>query len=106
VHVQEAQEAQVRQQVLLDVQSAYLALQLARRTVETYHDGIVPRSEALLERTEQGYKLGASTILDLIDAQETYRTTITSYNSSIGDYRQAVAQLERAIGAPVPTMPR
>jgi cobalt-zinc-cadmium efflux system outer membrane protein len=106
VHVQEAQEAQVRQQVLLDVKSAYLALQLAQHTVETYQDGILPRSKSLLERTEQGYKLGASTILDLIDAQETYRTTITSYNSSIGDCHQALAQLERAIGAPIPTATR
>jgi cobalt-zinc-cadmium efflux system outer membrane protein len=101
VHAQEAQEAQVRLQVQSDVKSAYLALELAQRTVETYQDGIVPRSKSLLDRIEQGYKLGASTILDLIDAQETYRTTVNAYNNSLGDYRQALAQLERAVGKKV-----
>jgi outer membrane protein TolC len=101
VHVQEAQDLQIRHQVELDVQSAFLALDVTRRTVETYQNGIVPRSKSLLERIERGYKLGASSILDLIDAQSTYRITITSYNSAIGDYRQAIAQLERAVGAPL-----
>jgi len=101
VQAQEAQEAQVRLQVQSDVRSAYLALDLARRTVETYQDGIVPRSKSLLDRIERGYKLGASTILDLIDAQETYRTTVNSYNNALGDYRQAMYQVERAVGAPV-----
>jgi cobalt-zinc-cadmium efflux system outer membrane protein len=104
VHVQEAQELQVRNQVELDVQSAFFALDVTRRTAETYQSGLVPRSKSLLDRTEQGYKLGASTILDLIDAQTTYRTTITSYNSAIGDYRQALAQLERAVGIPLTTV--
>jgi cobalt-zinc-cadmium efflux system outer membrane protein len=102
VHVQEAQELQVRQQVQLDVQSAYLALTLAQRTVQSFQDGILPRAQSLLQRIEQGYALGASTILDLIDAQETVRTTVNSYNSAIGDYRQAIAQLERAVGGPLP----
>jgi cobalt-zinc-cadmium efflux system outer membrane protein len=101
VRVQEAQTEQVRQTVQLDVQSAYLAFQRAQQQVESFQDGILPRAESLLKRIEQGYALGANTILDLIDAQNTYRDTRNDYYSAIGDYRQAVVQLERAIGAPV-----
>ncbi len=100
VQVQRAQEQQTRQQVLLDVQSAYLALDVAARTVRSFEDGILPRAESLLKRIEQGYGLGANTVLDLIDAQETYRTTRNDYANAIGNYAQAEAQLERAIGAP------
>ena len=98
---QEAVQRQVRQSVGLDVQAAYNALNLAAQTVEAYRSGILPQSESLLQRVTQGYQLGASTILDLIDAQATLRTVRIAYYGAIGQYRQALAQVERATGAPI-----
>lgn len=98
---QEATQKQLRQSVQLDVQTAYDALSLAERSVEAYQSGILPQSESLLQRTEKGFTLGASTVLDLIDAQATLRTVRIAYYGAIGQYRQALAQLERAVGVPI-----
>ena len=57
VKTQEAQTQQVRQSVLLDDETAYLALTQAQKTVESFQGGILPRTESLLKRVEQGYAL-------------------------------------------------
>ncbi len=102
VKAQQAQATQIQQQVRADVQIAYDNLIRAQGTVEAFQAGILPRSASLLQRIQQGYTLGASTILDLIDAQNTYRSARNDYASALGDYRRALAQLERAIGGPLP----
>jgi cobalt-zinc-cadmium efflux system outer membrane protein len=104
VKAQEAQTEQVRQSVLLDDQTAYLSLIQAQKTLETFRSGILPRTESLLNKVEQGYALGASTILDLIDAQQTYRSVRNDYYAALGDYRRALAQIERAAGSPISTL--
>ena len=102
VKAQEAQTTQVQQQVRADVETAFYNLTRSQGTVAAFQDGILPRSASLLQRIQQGYALGASTILDLIDAQNTYRSARNDYASALGDYRRALAQLERAIGGPLP----
>ncbi len=101
VKVQEFLIRQLRQQIQLDVQNAYLTMLRAQRTVRLFQDGILPRSESLLKRIEAGYSLGASTLLDLIDAQNTARSTRNDYNNALSDHEKALAQLERAIGKPL-----
>ena len=103
VRAQQAQTEQTRQQVRLQVQNAYDALVQARKAVLLYESketGILTRSESLLSRIQQGYSLGASTILDLITAQDTLRQARNSYYAAIGNYRQAQAQIETATGQP------
>ena len=102
VKVQDAQIVQAQQQVRLDVQTAYIALTQSQRLVTSFQDGILPRTQTLLDQVQQGYALGASSILDVIDAQQTYRTARNDYNNALGDYRRALAQLQRALGAPIP----
>jgi len=101
VEAQRAQNTQTFQSVTLDVQRAYSELLRSQRTVEAFQDGILPRTKSLLDRVEKGFTLGASTILDLIDAQETYRSVRNDYNNALGDHRRALDQLEHAIGAPI-----
>ena len=103
VKVQDAQIVQVQQQIRLDVQTAYIALMQSQRLIASFQDGILPRTQTLLDQVQQGYTLGASSILDVIDAQQTYRTARNDYNNALGDYRRALAQLERALGSPIPT---
>jgi cobalt-zinc-cadmium efflux system outer membrane protein len=102
VKAQEVQTEQVRRQVELDVESAYLNLQNSEKLVVSFQDGIVPRSATLLQKVEQGYKLGASSILDLIDAQQTDRSSRRDYEGAIANFRRAIAQLARAVGGILP----
>lgn len=102
VKVQEAQTLQARQQVKLDVETAWLALNQAQAQVVRSRDEIVPRAQSLFTKIEQGYRLGGNTILDLLSAQATLRSSRNDLNTAIGAYRQAQAQLERAVGGPLP----
>ena len=101
VKAQESQIVLAQQQVRLDVESAYEALIVSEGTVEALMAGSLSQAEGLEQRIEKGYLLGGNTILDLLDAQSTLRASRIAYYGSIGNYRQALAQLERAIGAPV-----
>jgi len=101
VRAQEAQITLEQQQVRQDVESAYEALTVADGTVAAFQSGMLPQAEGLEKRIEQGYVLGGNTILDLLDAQSTLRAARIAYYGAIGNYRQALAQLERAVGAPV-----
>jgi cobalt-zinc-cadmium efflux system outer membrane protein len=103
VKVQDAQIVQVQQQIRLDVQNAYIALTQSQRLIASFQDGILPRTQTLLNQVQQGYALGASSILDVIDAQQTFRSARNDYNNALGDHRRALAQLQRALGAPIPT---
>ncbi len=101
VKVQEAQTLQIRQQVKLDVATAWLSVNQTQAQALRSQKEIVPRAQTLFTKIEQGYRLGGNTILDLLNAQATVRSTRNDYNTAIGAYRQAVAQLERAIGSPL-----
>jgi len=101
VKVQQSLAAQARLNVALDVETGYLSLTQARQAVTLYQQGILPQSASLLSRVTQGYSLGASTILDVINAQQTYRTTRNSYYAAIGSYNHAVDQINRAVGLPL-----
>ena len=103
VKVQQSLLAQARLNVSQDVETGCLNLTQAQRTVTLYQQGILPQSESLLSHVTQGYALGASTILDVIDAQQTYRTTRNAYYAAIGSYNHAVDQLNRAVGTLVAT---
>jgi cobalt-zinc-cadmium efflux system outer membrane protein len=100
----EAQDAQItleEQQVRQDVETAFEALTVAEGSVEAFQGGMLPQAEGLEKRIEQGYVLGGNTILDLLDAQSTLRSARIAYYGAIGNYRQALAQLERAVGTPI-----
>jgi len=100
----EAQTAEItlqQQQVRQDVATAFESLIVAEGTVDAFQHGMVPQAEGLERKIEQGYVLGGNTILDLLDAQSTLRAARIAYYGAIGNYRQALAQLERAVGLPL-----
>lgn len=101
VKVQQAQTLQARQQAALDVETAWLTLNQAQSQVLRSQHEIVSRAQALYDKIEKGYRLGGNTIFDLLNAQATLRSTRNDYNAALGNYHQAVAQLQRAVGMPL-----
>jgi outer membrane protein TolC len=104
VQVHDAQTTALRQSIQLQVADAYEALVLAERTVEAFQSGTLPQSESLLQRVQQGYRLGFGTILDVLDAQNNLRAVRIAYYGAIGNYRAALSQLEGAVGAAIPAL--
>ncbi len=103
VRGQEAQIALLRSQAAAQIEQALIRLQQQRQTVERYRTGIVPQTLDLLRKTQIGYAQGASTYLEVLEAQRTLRQVQTEYLQALVGTRTSEAQLEGALGATLPT---
>lgn len=102
VRAQEATISLLRSQAAAQVEQALIRLQQQRQTVERYRTGIVPISIDLLRKTQIGYAAGASTYLEVLEAQRTLRQVQTEYLQALVGTRTGEAQLESALGAAPP----
>ncbi len=99
---QEAQISLLQQQAATQVEQALIRLQQQRQTVERYRSSIVPQTLDLLRKTQIGYAQGASTYLEVLDAQRTLRQVQTEYLQALVGTRTGEAALEGALGATLP----
>jgi len=98
VKTQRATVEQERESVNLDVKSSYINLVAAQKQVETYVSGVLSMSVTLVEQIRHGYDLGANTIVDIITAENTYRSVEGAYYVAVGNYVQAFYALKHSIG--------
>jgi outer membrane efflux protein len=94
-----AREAEL--QALTDVEKAYLAYQSARRILNIYGSSTIERAGRLKTIATLSYQEGATSLLELLDAERGYNQTISSYNQARADYQSALWQLEQAVGRPL-----
>lgn len=105
VRSQQASIALLRSQAATQVEQALIRLQQQRLAVERYRrpvTGIVPLTLDLLRKTQIGYAQGASSYLEVLDAQRTLRAVQTEYLQALVGTRTGEAQLESALGAAPP----
>lgn len=107
-----AKEAEVKAQqevlkdtqtsVLLDVETAYSNLLQAQKDVQSFEHGRLNQAKQLLDMSQTGYQSGANSYLELLDAQQVYRSEETNYTHALADYCIAKAALQRAVGGKLP----
>ena len=102
VRGQQAQIILLRQQAATQVEQALIRLDQQRQTVAQYRQIIVPQTLDLLRKTQIGYAQGASTYLEVLDAQRTLRQVQTEYLQALVGTRTSEAALESALGAAPP----
>lgn len=102
VRAQEATITLLRSQAAAQVEQALIRLGQQRQTVERYRSGILPLTVDLLRKTQIGYAQGASTYLEVLDAQRTLRQVQTEYLQALVGTRTQEAALESALGATPP----
>jgi outer membrane protein, heavy metal efflux system len=93
-----AQLTQVQMQSLTDVDKAYKAYDLSRRMLQLYTIETVSKAEESFRIAGVSYKEGATSLLELSDAQRAYNQTRVAYNQAHMDYRLSLFQLELATG--------
>jgi TolC family type I secretion outer membrane protein len=81
----------------LEVKQAYLALEESRKATAVAEEN-VGAAEEDLNLVQEKYRLGAASILELLDAQVSFQTAKSDHIQSLFNYNLAVARLERAIG--------
>ena len=102
VGAQQATITLLRSQIATQVEQALIRLQQQGQTVARYREGIVPQTLDLLRKTQIGYVQGASTYLEVLEAQRTLRQVQTEYLQALVGTRTQEAALEGALGS-VPT---
>lgn len=92
--------AQTREQIQLEVQSAFLQLHAAEKNIAT--------TQASVALAEENYKIaqvryaaGVGTNLDVMDASRKLTEARSNYFTALYNYNSAKASLDRAMGVPV-----
>jgi cobalt-zinc-cadmium efflux system outer membrane protein len=94
-------ESAARVQVLTDVESAFATLETNDRLVSVFESGYLAQAGKSREISRYAYSRGASSLLDLLDAERTYRATQISYRQTLAAYMTSVAQVNFAAGKQV-----
>jgi len=72
-----------------------------RAQVGAYRETLVPTATTIESLAEEGYRLGRSPVLAVLDAQRTLRDAKIEYLSSLLSLQSALADLEDVLGGPI-----
>ena len=94
-----------RSAVFLEVETALVKVRAAQRSMKLYHDTLTPQAEATFQAALVAYQNDRTDFLNLIDSENMLLDVDTSYFKSAAEADSRLADLERAIGAPLATGP-
>lgn len=89
----------LEQVVKRDVALAYGRLQTAKETVQLYETEILPRGQENLRMIRTAYDLGDQQVLEVVAEQRRLIEAQQQYIDALREYRVALVELERAVGA-------
>lgn len=105
----EAESAQARNEaeisrtaLLLEVQKSYNAVQINQQRVRYIQGEYLQKSEQSREIVTASYRLGEANLIDLLDAERTYRETRRIHNQALYDYRISLYELAAVVGEEFP----
>ena len=95
------QEAFSRSTVMTDVVTAFATFQTNEKVLSLYQSGYLDQAKQSLDITTYVYQQGSGTLLDLLDAERTYRSTQLAYRQALAAYMTSVHQINLAVGRQV-----
>ncbi|HVB33399.1 MAG TPA: TolC family protein [Patescibacteria group bacterium] len=95
-----AQDSEIaaRQAVLADVASAYDAVESEAQVVKLYQSGYLDEARESRNISEYAYQRGGASLLDLLDAERSYRAIRLGYLQALAAYQLSLEQLREAVG--------
>lgn len=88
----------VRNDLVLKLTEAYRTFIAAQDRVEIYRDEILPKAGKARAQTEEGYRLGKFTSLDVLDAQRTLADARLAYAAALSELNLSAVDLEKITG--------
>lgn len=88
--------------VQLDVQQAVNAVDVNRTRVQYIEREVLKNARESRDIVLASYRLGATDLIDFLDAQRAFRDTLRTFNRALFDERISLFQLEAALGGPGP----
>jgi cobalt-zinc-cadmium efflux system outer membrane protein len=96
--VAERSAAKLKAQVLSEVAQAYAGYVAAKSQIERMENKLLEQAKVSRDLAQHMYQRGAASFIDFMDAQRAYVTSRLEYDRDLGDYWNAVYQLEQATG--------
>ena len=87
--------------VLGDVDGAYAAFQANAKIVSLFQSGYLDQAQQSLDISRYIYQRGAGSLLDLLDAERTYRSTQVGFRQALAAYMSSVQQINFVVGKQV-----
>ena len=97
-----AEKNHLHNQILLEVENAFLKTQTAIRQVQLFEEQIVHEAESSFEMANGSYREGKATYLELLDTQRALMEVRTEYAEVLFQYSTALSDLERSVGGELP----
>ena len=94
-------ESAARVSVLTDVVNAHAAFSTNDKLVSLYESGYLEQARQSREISRYAYAKGATGLLDLLDAERTYRATEIAYRQALAAWMTSVEQLNFVVGKQV-----
>jgi cobalt-zinc-cadmium efflux system outer membrane protein len=94
----EREQAALKNRITLEVTNAYTAFLSAQDRVTRYETELLPKAQAVVEKSRRSFDEGKSSILVPINAQQAYINTQLGYLQALMDTQNAISDLERAVG--------
>ncbi|HXQ29496.1 MAG TPA: TolC family protein [Gemmatimonadales bacterium] len=98
----DATYADLEAQVAQDVRTSYSTAATAQEQVVYLRDALVPEARQAFDIAFVSYGLGGSSALDVLDARRDLLDAESQYADALAAANDARADLERAVGAPLP----
>jgi outer membrane protein TolC len=94
---QEDRIEQTKQTIRREVVQALARLQGASGLLASFAE-VLPQAQKLLKASQLGFAEGKTSVLAVLEAQRTYRATLTQYTEAQAELALAQAELTRAMG--------
>jgi len=94
-------EQATRFTAVTDVVNAFASYQTNAKVVGLYQSGYLDQAKQSLDIATYVYQRGAGSLLDLLDAERTYRATELGYRQALAAYMTSLRQLNSAVGKQV-----
>ena len=101
--VQSEHDAQVNA-AFLEIQQTLIRARAAERSLRLYRDTLRPQADAAVKSAAAAYQHDRTDFLNLVDSQNMLLDVETSYFTAAANFDARIAELERAIGAPIPAL--
>jgi outer membrane protein, heavy metal efflux system len=88
----------MKNETLFRVHEAYAKFKSAENALNIYESLILPQSKSQVDIALSSYEAGRVDILDLIDAERTFKNTQMGYYKAMSDYEMALSDLRLAVG--------
>ncbi len=103
--MQDADARAIRAVVLQEIQEAYIRAEAALKMAKLYAGTLKPQAEATFQSAVAAYQADKTDFLNLLESQNTYLDVEYDYYKALSEYEMRLAELEQAIGAPLPRDP-